>query len=299
MGLDKLIDKMSNEEYDARNRDLHDKYDRREKLSLEEENFFCHCSRFRQLLLYPFCIDEFFIRMFLELYDETEQRDHVIFRSLINEWEKTVNTPNHPDLLTEFMSKETREELKSLRKDYYSISQPLSTQEYISRKLHLVAWSRYRYIMVKKIFDIVIKTPEYKLQLNGQDIVFDYFSLAHILTRHYGHIMKAYTTDKSHFSKDIHYEEIHVILEKVFKKIDLSGLYASESIHEINFRYRGIIYKVYCQLTKYNVKGQKASKKFLRLNTFFPVEDARMLAKLVEHFVEKEINDEVSVFVKK
>ena len=146
--------------------------------------------------------------------------------------------------------------------------------------------------MIKDIFDLVIKSDEFKLYLNGQEIIFDYYSLTHILTRHYGHIMKSYETDKSHFTKDVLHEEVHSKLEEIFKLIDDSGFYTHDSVQEINIRLNGTLYKIF---TDYETKG---AKKYLRLNSFFPVDHDKMLDRLKNDFEEKIIAKDLSVFVK-
>ena len=162
----------------------------------------------------------------------------------------------------------------------------------MQRKFKLLEWSKYRYILIKDIFELSIKSNHYKLYLNNQEIIFDYYSLAHILSRYYGHDMKTYKTDKSHFTKDIHHEEVHLRLEEIFKKIDVSAFYTKSSIQEINIRYNSTLYKIY---TDYENRG---ATKILRLNTFFPIENQKMLKRLNKEYEEKKIDESYSVFVK-
>lgn len=146
--------------------------------------------------------------------------------------------------------------------------------------------------MIKDVFELSIKADHYKLSLNKQEIEFDYYSMTHILTRHYGHIMKPYETEKSHFTKDVLHEEIHTAIEEIFRKIDTSGYYNNDSILEINIRLNGTLYKIY---NDYETKG---NRKILRLNTFFPIENQQMLQRLFKEYVEMKIDDSLSVFLK-
>lgn len=262
------------EDYDETNRKLHERVKNGETLSREEAYYFCQCIRFDNLLLHPFCLDEYFTRVFigrsqnipkelLQLYPLT-QKDHIYYMGLVREWERTMNKTNHSDQLLQIVASETREELRNLRKKFSIFLRTFSSHDYQIRKFKLLEWSKYRYIMIKDVFELSIKSDHYKLYLNGQEIIFNYYSLVHILTRHFGHVMKPYETDKSHFTKDIHHEEVHLYLEKIFKQIDNSNIYKGNSVEEVNVRLNGTLYKIF---TDYEQNG---STKFLRLNSFSP-----------------------------
>jgi hypothetical protein len=290
---------LSEEAYEKKNRELHSKIDNGEQLSRDEQAFVCHCLRFDNLLLHPFCLDEYFSRCFIFRTSETppgmyplKERDHIYYEGLVKEWEKEINKTNHTDQLMQIVATETREELRNLRKRYKIFHRTFSSADYQDRKFKLLEWSKYRYIMIKDVFELSIKSDKYKLFLNGQEIIFDYYSLTHILTRHFGHIMKTYETEKSHFTKDIHHEEVHLRLEEIFKKVDDSNLYKGDSVLEINIRYNGTLYKIFCNYE------QNGSTKFLRLNSFFPTENKQMLNRLAKDFTEKKIDNTLSIFVK-
>ena len=287
------------EDYDNKNRELHARINKGEQLTRDEQAFVCHCLRFDNLLLHPFCLDEFFSRTFIFRNSETppgmyplKERDHIYYVGLVNEWEKEVLITNHSDQLMQIATKETRDELKVLRKKYTAFQRTFSSAEYQHRKFKLIEWSKYRYIMIKEVFELIIKSNHYKLYLNRQEIIFDYYSLTHILTRHYGHKMKPYETDKSHFTKDVHHEEVHLQLEEIFKQIDNSNFYKNNSVDEVNIRFNGTLYKIFSD-TETN-----GSTNFLRLNSFFPTENKQMLDRLQNEFEEKVIRNTLSVFVK-
>lgn len=287
------------EDYDNKNRELHAKIDQGEQLTRDEQIFVCNCLRFDNLLLHSFCHDEFFSRAFIFRNHETpegmyplKERDHIYYESLVREWGTDVNKTNHTDRLMQVVAKETRDELKILRKKYTAFHRTFSSAEYQRRKFKLIEWSKYRYIMIKDIFELAIKSNQYKLYLNGNEIIFDYHSLTHILTRHFGHIMKTYDTNKSHFTKDILHEEIHLHLERIFRQIDISGYYKNQSVQEVNIRFNGTLYKIF---SEYETNG---AIRFLRLNSFFPTENKLMLERLKQEFDEKIINNSLSIFLK-
>lgn len=295
---------LSPEEYENKNRSLHGKIEKGEPLTLEEEAFVCHCLKYENLLNHPFCLDEYFTRTFLarttnvpkEMYS-LKERDNIYYVGLVNEWSKTINKTNHTDPLLQITAVETREELRHLRKGF-SIFRD-SYRDYNIRKFRLLEWSKYRYIMIKDIFNLIIKSDEYKLSLNGKEIIFNYFSLTHILTRHFGHVMKTYESDKSHFIKDVHHEEIHLKIEDIFRQIDASNFYINDSIEEVNIRLNGTLYKIYTTNESKHVPGTKDPVPYQRLSTMFPIKHPKMLKRLDEEYEEKVITDTLSVFVKK
>ncbi len=120
----RYINTLNEEDYNKRNRDLHLRIDKKEKLSREEEAFVCHCLCYENLLLRPFCLDEFYSRTFLarnskvpkEMY-VVRDRDHIAYEGLVTEWAGEIYRTNHSDQLMQIVAIETREELKSLRKN--------------------------------------------------------------------------------------------------------------------------------------------------------------------------------------
>jgi hypothetical protein len=287
------------EEYDDRNRSLHAKVENKEPLNIEEQAFFCHCLKLNHLLFHPFCLDEYFSRSFLGRTPDTPKgmfpftdRDPIYYEGLVKEWENVINTTNHPDELLQITCKDARDELRNLKKGYSFLLRHSSSEDYLDRKFKLLEWSKYRFIMIKRIFELEIKSNEYILSLNKESVIFDYYSVSHILTRHYGHIMKMYDTDKSHFTKDIHHEEIHTKLEQIFAKIDTSGLYQGQSLKDISIRYCGTLYKIYI------VPAVKGAKKTNRVSTFFPIEDDRLLIRLERDYSEKVIDESLSIFTR-
>jgi hypothetical protein len=280
---------------------IQEKLDLKQELTSPEKRFFISALPFDKLLLYPFCFDEYFCRIYLNIaFQPITEKDVDYYKGFLREWKNMVETIKHDEELLHFIANETREELKVLKKKY-SFLHPLSTtKDYLDRRTKILEWSKYKYITIKYIFEETVQGNKYKLYLSNKEIIYDYFSLSHILTRHYGHIMKPYEVSKSHVT-DIEFdpEMLHLKIQNIFQAIDKSGLYKNNTIEEINIRYNGIIYKIYCQHeTSVKDEGKSSAVKFLRLNTFFPVTHKSMLNRLSTQFEEKEIDSKLSVFVK-
>lgn len=277
------------------------KLDSKEELSEKEKRFIINALPFDKLLLYPFCIDEYFARLYLNItFRPITQKDITYYNGILREWNKIIETTKHDEELLYYIARETRKELKGLKKKYPFLHPSSSTKDYIDRRRKIIEWSKYKYITIKYIFEEALKGNNYKLYLNNKEIIYDCYSLSHILTGHYGHIMKPYAVSKSHFiGIEFDPENLHHKIENIFKAIDKSKLYQNDSTEDINFRYKNTIYKIYCKYeSAIKDKSKSSANQFLRLNTFFPVNRKEMLDRLATQFDEKKIDNELSIFVK-
>lgn len=290
--------RLTEEERTKRIEEIEQKWAEKKELTPEDKQFACDGLRFEKLLFYPYCVDEFFSRAFLGFHDQLTDMQQIAFEGLVREWGNDVNKLNHSDKTLQITVKETRKELKKLSDQFLITDRFYSSEEYEQDKFRLLAWSKYRYLIIQRILETEIKGDAYKLYLNGQEILFDQHSLAHIFTRHYGETMKPYISGKSHFTKDFYHEEIHLAIEDVFTRIDKSGFYSNESVDKITFRYKGTLYRIYCKPAKKSVKGQGLVH-FIRLSTFFPLEEQGMLDELAINFSEKQIDEGLTVFAMK
>ena len=296
---------MTEEEYNNRNQELHNKVQKGEPLNKGEQFFFCAHLPFKSLLKYSFCEDEFFYQTYFALngknIDENFSKhlqytlssiEVQAYCKILETWEASIEKTNHSNQLLQIVSKETREELKILKKSNSLSQYGIIDKDYEQRKFKIIEWSKFRYIKVKNFFESTLNAAEFKLFLNGNEIIFNYYSYTHILTRHFGRMMKPYQVEKSHFSQDISVEEIHLQLEDIFKKIDNSNFFIEENIEEINLKLNGNLYKIFNKQTIEN------GKNILRLSSFFPIDNPLMLERLDNEFTEKKINNNLSIFIK-
>ena len=215
------------------------------------------------------------------------------FERMVEEWGTISNTNQIPGTLEHASSKETKQEIKSLKKE--GLTENLFNEKYFK----LIAFSRFRYGIIKRIFDLRIKSDKYLLKLNGFEIELDYESYAHIITRHYGEIMKGYATQRDYFYDVFHPEKFHQDFELLFTTIDQSGLFKNDPIQEINFRFAGIIYRIYVEVGKTrSVAGKSQPEIYNRLSTFYPL-SATMRNELLSECDEKHISPVLCVFTNK
>jgi hypothetical protein len=303
MSYSHLLKNISEDEYNEKNRILHEKVNNKQALNKGEEIFFCNCLKFKDLPLYPFCIDEYFRRIFLSKhplfpkeFDPTKPKDIDVYNIMVSEWFRIMNAPDNEETLINMVGKETRNELKALRKSHPIIQPNFNSKSYISKRTGLIEWSKFRYLMIRDLWTEEFYSSPYKLYLDDRKIIIDQESLAHILSRHYGQTMKTYFTEKSFFTKDILHTEIHTKLEEIFAKIDYSLLLRGQSLNEINIRLNGTIYRIYLEEKK--IREKKKEITIVRLSTIFPVENAGMLKKIETQFDEYIIDKELSLFLK-
>ena len=272
-------------------------------LNQQEQYFYCKnitldaCRKDQQ------CEDEYYARIYIH-----RRHEHPLFRiegvdrnnymRLVRKWEERISNSSHLDKIFHPSASETKEEIKTLRKEYPSLKGKLK-DKFDREYFELLAWSRYRYGLVKEVFENEIKYDFYTLKLNDKEIRFDPHSYTHILTRHFAHGMKPYSSKKDHFYEVFSHDKLHLRFEQLFAEIDKSGLYASDPIEEINFRYKDKIYKIYINEKEEYSKGVRGPKFYYRLQTFFPVSQQKMLDKLMSDYSERQINAELSIFVRK
>lgn len=290
------------------------KVDGQKSLTYYERGFFCSGQKFEYLRHHKICDEEFYSRAHLELNtpenvkDDPRYReimkfygkkiapltddDKTFYQRLIEEWKETVNNDRHSNQLLQFYCKETREEIRTLKKEFKKKRVAESTEGYITRERSIIEFSKYRYIITEGILKVIIRSDQYILSLNGIQIIYNGYSLSHIITRHYAAAMKQYETDKSHFI-DVDYERLHLYLEDAFHQIDSSGLYIHDSIFEITYKLKDVLYRVYCN------EVQESGKKIIRVNTFFPLEDREMIKTLNLSHKEEIIDRDFSIYLKK
>jgi len=300
---------MNEEEYNRRNFRLHTKYQNNEPFTEEERCFFCENLCAEDIEKIKFCKDEYYLRLFVKFHHTFSDdypkipkfvithRELLRFHSLINDWKQVVKKTNHSGRLLQFVSKETREEIKRLKQSFSILLIGYSTYEHIKREQRIYMFSKFLYLLCKSIL-VNYPFPGYKFIFQSKDIYFDEFSFAHILFRHYGQIMKQYETGKSYFDDFFFdYRKLPEKIEEILINIERSGLFTENDFENIIFRFNGKVYSIYIQKETRQEKG-KGNVEYLRINTIFPVLEAEKIAELNAGYHEEAINKELYVFIK-
>ncbi|HMH31610.1 MAG TPA: hypothetical protein VK543_01200 [Puia sp.] len=300
-----MVDEKAKEENFKHRKIVDEKLTNGIPLTIEEQYFRCSNYTLKGCRDEPSCIDEYYYRVYMFRREGTptwlqiECVDRNRFIKLVRDWQAVIEAGGqHQDILKATI-KETKEEIKILKKQY---SAPLSAKrklEYNLKHFDLLAWSKLRHIMIQKIFDLSIKAEFYSLHVNGKEIRFDAYSYAHILTRHFGHVMKQYQTEKDHFYDVFLHTDLHVRIDQLFKRIDQAKALEGLPNEEITIKFRKLRYRLYVQPQERYQKDKKGRQPFLRLTTFFPLTDAQELEKLKQEYEERKVDSELSVFVHK
>lgn len=281
---------MSEEERERVLSAIGDKLDAKEELTLDEKYIAAGSMRFDRLLEFPFCHDEYYRKVYVamdggvppELYS-IRDRDKVYFQGFVKEWGKEMVKTNHTNDWMRVAAKETRYELKNLRKEYGK----LSYQEYRERRFAIIAWSKYRYILIKRVFEQVIRGNSATITLNGENFIMDFKTYYHIVSRHFADIQKPYQHLKDHFIPDFEPENLHDGLGQIFSALTASGKLVGQDLSHIYFRYKGVVYRVIS-------KKARGSSDF-HVETFHPCTDLN----LVQDLNEETIFNDLNVFLRK
>ena len=234
-----------------------------------------------------------------ELY--TPQRPEIendlkFLESDVSQWNATISKTNHSDDLLQQISKETRNDLKTIEKNKGRLLFRRDKAKYMLNKRATLLQSKYIYCMALQIFEMFDK-QEFIIQLNGFNIEINEFSIIHIVNRHYSEITKSNPT-KSFHNEDFEPRYLNKQLGVIFNQIDESGIYQGQSINKIAFKYKNVDYQIWINERDKQIKG-KGNVKYNRLETFYPITDTSELSKLNSDFALTKINDDLSVYIKK
>lgn len=125
---------------------LHLKYQRNEKFTEDERTFFFECLDDEDIETIKFCKDELYMRLFNK-YHHTFSSEHpkhkkfiisfkelLRFQSFVNDWKQVVKKTNHSQHLLQYVCKETREEIKKLKKSFSFLRIDYRTYGHIKRE---------------------------------------------------------------------------------------------------------------------------------------------------------------------
>jgi hypothetical protein len=223
-------------------------------------------------------------------------RDIEYLKKESNHWNSIISKTNHDNELLQQISKETRNDLKIIEKSKGRLLFRRDKEKYELNKRTTLLHSKYIYCMAQQIFEM-FNRKEFVIKLNGFDIEINEYSIIHILNRHYSEITKP-NSSKSFHIEDFKPKYLNKQIGAIFQEIENSGLYKDSSINKISFWYNNIDYSIWVNKRTKQVKGQ-GNVSFLRLETFYPVDDQKELSDLIEKFYLKKINNDLSVYIMK
>ncbi len=204
-------------------------------------------------------------------------------------------------LLKEFIS-ETFTHLKELKKQIKE--RALGENAFLFRKFQLFLFSKYAYLTAQKTIETFLNDNGfYSLVLCNEVIRFNEYYLAHILLRHYAQGIRNYDfiRSKSIHIGDFPFNEIHLKLENILLRIQNANIlhdnYFDSDIVNLRFKYRGLQYFLGTKIDKNENESGKVP--FRRVETFHLIEEQKMLNDINRDFVEKIVDDELILNIKR
>ena len=194
------------------------------------------------------------------------------------------NTQNNDKVYME-IRKETRKMINQIQ-----ANNTLSTDEKEAAEREIILRSKAIYFKIKQTLQN-LNQDIYDLELCGEEVHIDTFSLTHVMFRHYSEMTKPFEDNKSYFTPELPNELILPKLHTILQKIEDSGLLGDDLPQSIFFEHLGRLYRIYFkEVTK--SKAGRGMYTVQRVNTFYPVEmskdlnDAKQLtARNVEPFL--------------
>lgn len=235
----------------------------------------------------------------IEVNENEKKKDVLKLTKIAKEWEAIVDVTNHKDQLLQEISSEIRkEELKKLEKQFPKLLRKFKrkNEEFLRKKKKLILHSKFIYLMVKTLFEN-FKPDDFQISFSGKIIEITYFSLVHIVNRHYAETIKD-NPQKTYHYKNFYPKILHTELKKILSEIDKSNLINLDNTESFLFTYENIMYEIWIQKKLKQIKGQKGNVEYFRLQSFYPVYDKDKLKDINENYAETVINSKTSVFIK-
>jgi hypothetical protein len=219
-----------------------------------------------------------------EIPIERKRVDVAFLQKEYDDWSLFISEKLNGSELINYVSQETKYQLKELDKYCERLQIGSNRKEYLKKSL--VLHGKYIYLLVKEFYQELGKEEE-TTELNGEKILIDGFTYVHTMFRHFSEQIKEHQADKSyHFDENVRFKSIpDFLLEAIecYKKIPESNTFNKRSL---NFMFNGKIYAIWFRpFTKY-LKGNKRID-YYRVQTFYPIENKADLDKLKDY---KQIN---------
>jgi len=155
--------------------------------------------------------------------------------------------------------------------------------------------SKFIYCLALKIYELH-SSDDFKLNLNGQEIEINEYSIIHILSRHFGEVTKP-TTNKSFHNEDFIPRQLNIQLKSIIETINNSGVYAGQPIEKIAFKYQNKDYLIWTNEQTKQITDI-GNVNYIRLETFYPIESRVDIQDINTNYTLTEINEEISVYLK-
>lgn len=212
-------------------------------------------------------------------------------------WETLIKSGRHNEPLLQEARREAKADKKILDKVeniagrlYHS-----GTFYYRYKVWGLYLRSRFIYLLAKEILE---ETDPADCLYNfcGETIEFTEFSLIHILNRHFAEVTKQFKSGKDYHQGEFKPRILTTQIKTIVETIDRTRLFTRQARIEINLKIDGTVYQLWATTQNRNIP-KTGTIRYKRLQSFYPVSDAAVLAKLATSFREEAVCATLSVFV--
>lgn len=194
------------------------------------------------------------------------------------DWESYIKDKTNGDGLINYVAQETNAQIKIAKKNCDKLLIGSHYRDYLKKSLTL--HGKYVYLLVKEFYQ-ELGSDNQIIECNNEKILIDSFTYVHTMFRHYAEgIMSKNQLNKSyHFDENIGFKKIPNFLFDLlncYKSLVISKQFNNQNI---DFLINGKPYAIYLKPAIKNFKG-KTQTKYLRVQTFFPIEEARELERI-------------------
>ena len=301
--------------------DIKEKAINNEIISEHEADFFCSCVKISllndgKIEDYSCCSNYKFVSLYLDYYRDLSgqgrykklnrqslytpgtyeiKKDISYLNGVKNDWLSVISKTDHSNVLLKHISKEAREDLKSIEINRGKLLFRKEKEKYALDKLKVILQSKYIYCLALKIYEMY-SFDDFRINLNGHLIEFNEYSIIHILSRHFAETTKP-STGKSFHNEVFIPNQLNLQLKSIFEIIDNSKIYTSQPINKIAFKYKNVDYLIWVNERTKQLTGV-GNVIYNRLESFYPIEKIKDKNDLRDNYTLSQINDEISVYLK-
>lgn len=276
---------------------LQERYERGDNLTLREADILCLGLKEAVRINCSICDDTRFVRLYLNHFHAQQNNGYISedhkkqLDEFTSKWKAEILDDRHDtDRLYIEVRKETRLTIKSMK----SQNSSLSSAELVHKENEIFLRSKNIHIKIKRLLE-GLGTSTLKLNIGGEEVHLDEFTLIHSLFRHYSELTKQYNDKKSYFTPEIPIEEFPTIVkERILGPISEDGAFENSLPKSIFLKYYGRLYRLYFE-DKSIENGHSTVK---RVNTFYPVDQDKDIEASKNYFFKK-LNAHLSVGIEK
>jgi len=226
---------------------------------------------------------------------EEKNGDVIRLNEYYKDWKKIYSKNNHKanPLLNLVITESCHQEYNKLKEIF--LMGEITQEEYDYKEKSIILHSKYLYLTAKAFFD-EHRSNEVIATFHNREIVINEYSMVHILNRHLGGSAKQFDTQKSfHLDREINWLELPYDLKSIIESLGSHPDTNVPTLIFLPFKFNGILYAIW---TEEKTKHQAAKViPITRLQSCYPIEDAKELKKIREHYRELRINDKLCAIV--